>query len=81
MMTVSGKIIYDEFGRTIEEYYPTVCSIADTNIVDENFDNIQPTKTEYDQLDRQVKITLPTIQKQQPNMALALIILTKNSSK
>ena len=59
MMTVSGKIIYDEFGRAIEEYYPTVCNIADTNIVDENFDNISPTKTEYDQLDRQVKITLP----------------------
>ena len=55
---VSGKVIYDAFGRAIETYYPTY-----TNAIDNNFStavsNITPTKTIYDSKGRAIKVTLP----------------------
>ncbi|WP_281235089.1 SpvB/TcaC N-terminal domain-containing protein [Flavobacterium gelatinilyticum] len=55
---ISGKIIYDGLGREAESYYPT-----STTTIDNNFStavsNVTPTKTEYDEVGRVVKVTLP----------------------
>ncbi|MFQ6602988.1 SpvB/TcaC N-terminal domain-containing protein [Flavobacterium sp. C3NV] len=55
---VSGKIIYDGLGRSIASYYPTTTSIIDNNFSNA-LSNITPTKTEYDEMSRPVKVTLP----------------------
>jgi RHS repeat-associated protein len=55
---ISGKTIYDGLGRATTSYYPTT-----TTTVDNNFStavsNVTPTKTEYDEVSRAVKVTLP----------------------
>jgi RHS repeat-associated protein len=55
---VSGKIIYDGLGRPTTSYYPTT-----TTTIDNNFStavsNVTPTQTEYDEVGRAVKVTLP----------------------
>jgi RHS repeat-associated protein len=55
---VSGKVIYDGLGRPTTSYYPTT-----TTTIDNNFStavsNVSPTKTEYDEVGRAVKVTLP----------------------
>jgi len=55
---VSGKVIYDGLGRPTDNYYPTI-----TTAIDNNFSNtvstLTPTKTEYDEIGRAVKVTLP----------------------
>jgi RHS repeat-associated protein len=57
-LIVSGKVIYDGLGRPITNYYPTT-----TTTIDNNFStavsNVAPTKTEYDEVSRAVKVTLP----------------------
>jgi len=55
---VSGKVIYDGLGRPTTSYYPTT-----TTTIDNNFNTavstVTPTKTEYDEVGRAVKVTLP----------------------
>jgi RHS repeat-associated protein len=57
-LIVSGKVIYDGLGRPTTSYYPTT-----TTTIDNNFStavsNVTPTKTEYDEVGRGVKVTLP----------------------
>ncbi|MFD1602133.1 SpvB/TcaC N-terminal domain-containing protein [Flavobacterium artemisiae] len=55
---ISGKIIYDGLGRPTTSYYPTT-----TKTIDNNFSTavstVTPTETEYDEVSRAVKATLP----------------------
>jgi len=58
VVVTSGRVEYDPFGRVVRVYHPTV----DSERVD-NFsravDNVAPTRTEYDELDRPLVVHLP----------------------
>ena len=58
VVVTSGRVVYDPFGRAVRVYHPTV----DSERVD-NFsravDNVAPTRTEYDELDRPLLVFLP----------------------
>jgi len=58
-MIVSGKIIYDAYGRTIETYYPVTEDVGTAAVFNTNIDTENPTQTTYDVLDRPLSITLP----------------------
>lgn len=59
-MTVSGRINYDAFGRTIETYYPISETIGNATTFNTAIDElIPPTTTSYDVLDRPLNIELP----------------------
>jgi len=58
VVVTSGRVEYDPFGRAVRVYHPTV----DSERVDSfsrAVDNVAPTRTEYDELDRPLKVTLP----------------------
>ncbi|MFH6991107.1 SpvB/TcaC N-terminal domain-containing protein [Flavobacterium sp. FlaQc-48] len=55
---VSGKIVYDGLERPIATYYPTTTTTIDNNF-STALSNVAPTKTDYDEVGRPVKITLP----------------------
>ncbi|SEF70746.1 RHS repeat-associated core domain-containing protein [Nonomuraea solani] len=59
-MTVSGRIVFDEFGRAVKQYYPTSerKGTANTTFA-AGFDTVRPTVTDYDVLDRTVRSQLP----------------------
>lgn len=54
---VSGKIVQDAFGRALKSYYPTVGLI--NNLYDATVDNIEPTTSTYDVMDRVLTTKLP----------------------
>ena len=58
VVVTSGRVVYDPFGRAVATYHPTV----DTDSVDDfiaAIDTVDPTQTEYDVLDRPVRVTYP----------------------
>ena len=58
VVVTSGRVVYDAFGRAVKVYHPTV----DTDSVDDfiaAIDTVDPTQTEYDVLDRPVRVTYP----------------------
>jgi hypothetical protein len=58
IVVTSGRVEYDPFGRAVRVYHPTF----DSERVDSfsrAVDNVPPTRTEYDELDRPLKVTLP----------------------
>ncbi|EKT4510937.1 hypothetical protein AAIP42_002673, partial [Flavobacterium psychrophilum] len=54
---VSGKIVYDALGRVIENYYPITSAASNSFVTATSL--ITPTKTQYDNKNRPVKVTLP----------------------
>lgn len=57
---VSGRVLFDAFGRTTTTHYPVEEEMGTAiNNFNPAFDNIQPTTTTYDVLDRTQKISLP----------------------
>ncbi|MDR2009024.1 MAG: hypothetical protein LBQ22_00895, partial [Bacteroidales bacterium] len=56
---VSGKIIYDAFGRPTHKYYPIQNVIYSDSIFNPMIDNISPTIYQYDILDRPILVTYP----------------------
>ena len=56
---VSGKVLYDAFGRVSEVYQPVFESAANPETYNNVTDNIQPASTEYDVLDRILQVVLP----------------------
>lgn len=58
-MIVSGRITFDAFGRTLESYYPIAEPKGSESVFNANYDNITPSKTAYDVLDRTTTVTLP----------------------
>ena len=58
VVVTSGRVVYDAFGRVIKTYHPTVdCDTVTSFSCD--VDTEPPTVTEYDVLDRPVKVTYP----------------------
>lgn len=57
---VSGRVIFDAFGRSISTYYPTLENLSvERGLFNPVFDNIPPTLSSYDILDRTRTVILP----------------------
>lgn len=56
---VSGRAVYDGFGRVIEQYYPTTEALGAQSIFNPAFDPAPPTRTAYDMLDRKTRVANP----------------------
>ncbi|MDR2948601.1 MAG: type IV secretion protein Rhs [Prevotella sp.] len=59
VMIVSGRAKFDPFGRVREAFYPVSEATGNKTVFNLAFDNVTPTKTEYDVMDRAVKTILP----------------------
>lgn len=59
VMIVSGRVTFDFVGRTVEQYYPVTEPLGTPGTFNATYDNIQPTRTAYDILDRTTKTTIP----------------------
>ena len=59
VMIVSGRKVYDAFGRVAKAYYPVTEALGNKTAFNKAFDNVSPTVTVYDVLDRAMKVTLP----------------------
>ena len=59
VMIVSGRNVYDAFGRVAKAYYPVTEAVGNKTAFNKAFDNVSPTVTVYDVLDRAMKVTLP----------------------
>ncbi|MGA9638687.1 SpvB/TcaC N-terminal domain-containing protein, partial [Flavobacterium sp.] len=55
---ISGKVIYDAFGRAIESYYPTTTTTLNADF-STALSTVTPTKTEYDSRNRAYKVVYP----------------------
>ena len=58
-MIVSGKVIYDAYGRAISTTYPITEDLGQDSIFNDNVDTQLPTTTQYDVMDRPVAVTTP----------------------
>jgi len=59
VMLVSGTDIYDPFGRVIESYYPVVEEKGTEGIFNPAADQVTPTRTAYDVMNRETRKVLP----------------------
>ena len=59
VMIVSGRNMYDAFGRVAKSFYPTTEGTGSKSTFSKSFDNVSPTVTVYDVLDRATSVTLP----------------------
>src|SRR5262249_4320468 len=59
VMTVSGRVAFDAFGRTIAQFYPVTDATSNDRTFNPAFDAVRPTKTTYDILDRVTKVQVP----------------------
>lgn len=60
VMTVSGRVVFDALGRTVEQYYPVTEPKGDADTVfNTAFDTVRPTTHTYDVLDRTLHTALP----------------------
>ena len=59
VMSVSGRLVYDAFGRAIAQYYPVTEALGNPGVFNEAYDSIAPTRTVYDVLDRSTRVVLP----------------------
>jgi len=59
-MVVSGRIGYDAFGRTLKQFHPVTEPLGQDKFYNYSYDLTTQTHTEYDVLDRQTMIALPT---------------------
>ena len=58
-MIVSGRVLFDAFGRATTSYYPIVENLENQGVFNDTLDDIQPTRTSYDVLDRTISVMLP----------------------
>jgi RHS repeat-associated protein len=58
-MSVSGHVVFDAFGRSIAQSYPSAEGKGNNTIFNEGIDSVPPTHTAYDVLDRPLSTTLP----------------------
>ena len=56
---VSGRNVYDAFGRVAKAFYPTTEGTESKSTFSKSFDNVSPTVTVYDVLDRATSVILP----------------------
>src|SRR5262249_22006484 len=59
VMTVSGRVVFDPFGRTIQQSYPVTEPLGQQGVFNPAFDSVPPTVTTFDVLDRQIRVTIP----------------------
>ena len=59
VMIVSGRNMYDAFGRVAKAFHPTTEGTGSKSTFNKSFDNVSPTVTVYDVLDRATSVTLP----------------------
>ncbi|MFZ5562400.1 MAG: SpvB/TcaC N-terminal domain-containing protein [Pseudomonadota bacterium] len=59
VMIVSGRVTFDAFGRTVAQFHPVTEGLGAQGTFNASFDGVQPTRTEFDVLDREVQTTLP----------------------
>jgi|GEM_PF-441336 len=62
MMTVSGRVVFDQVGRTISQFYPvteTKGSVGGNATFNTSYDTVLPTRMTYDVLDRNLVTTIP----------------------
>ena len=59
VMIVSGRNVYDAFGRVAKAFYPTTEGTGSKSTFSKSFDNVSPTVTVYDVLDRATSVALP----------------------
>ena len=59
VVVTSGRVVYDAFGRAVAVYHPTVDRRAGVTVYSDSVDTEPPTRTDYDVLDRPVKVTYP----------------------
>ena len=59
VMIISGRNVYDAFGRVAKAFYPTTEGTGSKSTFNKSFDNVSPTVTVYDVLDRATSVTLP----------------------
>ena len=59
VVVTSGRVVYDPFGRVVRVYHPTVDSERVDSFSMAVDNNVAPTWTEYDELDRPLKVHLP----------------------
>ena len=58
-MIVSGRNVYDAFGRVARAFHPITEGTGSKSTFNKSFDNVSPTVTVYDVLDRATLVTLP----------------------
>jgi len=59
-MIVSGRVVFDGLGRTVEQYYPvTEVKSANNGQFNDSFDTETPTTMVYDVMDRNLTTTIP----------------------
>ena len=56
---VTGKVVYDCFGRTVAQYHPFTEDTVQYALYNDSVTSGTATVTEYDILDRQTRVTLP----------------------
>ncbi len=59
VMIVSGRNVYDAFGRVAKAYYPVTEGTGSKTSFNTSFDSETPTITAYDVLDRAISVRLP----------------------
>jgi len=59
VMTVSGRVTFDQVGRIVETFHPTTEALGTPGTFNATPDTVQPTRTAYDILDRFTSVTLP----------------------
>jgi RHS repeat-associated protein len=59
VMVVSGRVIFDAFGRTVEQFYPVTEPLGQAGTFNAAFDTVQPTRTTFDVLDRVTSVVIP----------------------
>ena len=72
VMIVSGRNVYDAFGRVAKAYYPTTEDMGSKTSFSTAFDNVTPTTTTYDVLDRALDVILPDGAKTETRYSLDL---------
>ncbi len=59
VMVVSGRVIFDAFGRSTKAYYPITEDLGNQGIFNSSQDDVKPTEMTYDILNRALTVTLP----------------------
>lgn len=59
VMLVSGRLTFDAFGRTVEQYHPVVEAMGAPTVMNTSYDTVAPTRFVLDVKDRNVVATMP----------------------
>ena len=59
VMTVSGRITYDAFGRQVTQRYPVTEPLGTAGVLNTHYDTVTATLSAYDVLDRVVAVVYP----------------------